>query len=197
MLSDHVDGSVVSIDAGKASACAIVEIGHVKGKTTAAIGMAVRKRGRTTGLTYGTVTSVDQTSINYGDGLGTHMLKNQIRLDGRHAATRSFSDHGDSGSVVVDADNKVVGLLFAGNTAGTVSFANPIQSVLDELNVDLCIRARSILTKPIICEPILTKPIVCYYATKPVSCAVVTKPSICSVSRRPRCASRRRSSVRW
>ena len=51
VLSDHVDGAVVSIDAGKASACAIVDIGQVKGKNTAAIGMAIRKRGRTSGLT--------------------------------------------------------------------------------------------------------------------------------------------------
>src|SRR3954453_7021524 len=80
VLSDHVDGSVVSIDAGKTTACQIVDIGDVKGKATATLGMAVRKRGRTTGLTYGTVGSVDySTSINYGDGLGTHILKNQLR----------------------------------------------------------------------------------------------------------------------
>ena len=131
VLSDHVDGAVVSIDAGKASACAIVDIGQVKGKNTAAIGMAIRKRGRTSGLTYGTVTSVDQTvSINYGDGLGTHTLKNQIRLEVDTAHSTVMSDHGDSGSVVVDANNKVIGLLYAGIDPGhTVSFANPIQTV--------------------------------------------------------------------
>ena len=195
VLSDHVDGAVVSIDAGKASACAIVDIGQVKGKNTAAIGMAIRKRGRTSGLTYGTVTSVDQTvSINYGDGLGTHTLKNQIRLEVDTAHSTVMSDHGDSGSVVVDANNKVIGLLYAGIDPGhTVSFANPIQSVLDELNVDLCVSLVSIVTKPIICEPLVTRVVVCVktkvspcsLVTRPIICNLVTSPSICEINTRP------------
>jgi len=180
VLSEHVDGSVISIDAGKTTNCAILEIGDVKGKATATVGMAVRKRGRTTGLTYGTVGSVDySTSINYGDGLGTHVLKNQIRVDVDTSHSTQFGDHGDSGSVVVDANNNVVGLHFAGNTSGTLGVANPIQFVLDELNVDLCTKGLVILTKPIICDSIITKPIVCYY-TKPIACWIVTKPTICS-----------------
>jgi hypothetical protein len=186
VLSDHVDGSVTTIDSGRATDCAILEIGDVKGTASASVGMAVRKRGRTTGLTYGTVGSVDySTSINYGDGLGTHVLKNQIRVDVDTSHSTQFGDHGDSGSAVVNADNKVVGLHFAGNTAGTVGVANPIQFVLDELNVDLCIKGTLILTKPVICEPILTKPIVCYIETKPTYCAILTKPAICSVLTAP------------
>jgi hypothetical protein len=49
-----------------------------------------------------------------------------------------FGDHGDSGSVVVDANNKVVGLYFAGSSDGT-GVANPIAAVLSALNIDLCI----------------------------------------------------------
>lgn len=185
VLSDHVDGSVITIDSGKATDCSILDIGDVKGQATATLGMAVRKRGRTTGLTYGTVGSVDySTSINYGDGLGTHVLKNQIRVDVDTSHSTQFGDHGDSGSAVVDANNKIVGLHFAGNTAGTVGIANPIQFVLDELNVDLCIKGTLILTKPIICEPILTKPIVCY-VTKPITCYITTKYNLCSVLTAP------------
>jgi len=185
VLSEHVDGSVTTIDTGKATDCSIVEIGNVKGSATATVGMAVRKRGRTTGLTYGSVTSVDySTSINYGDGLGTHVLKNQIRVAVDTSKSTQFGDHGDSGSVVVNDDNKVVGLHFAGNTAGTIGVANPIQFVLDELNVDLCIKGIVILTKPTICGPILTKPVVCLL-TKPVTCTYVTKPAICSIVTSP------------
>jgi hypothetical protein len=43
---------------------------------------------------------------------------------------------GDSGSLVVDADNMAVGLLFAGNDVDA-TYANPIGDVLDTLNVDL------------------------------------------------------------
>jgi hypothetical protein len=185
VLSEHVDGSLVTIDTGRTTDCAILEIGDVKGTNTATVGMAVRKRGRTTGLTYGTVGSVDySTSINYGDGLGTHILKNQIRVDVDTSHSTQFGDHGDSGSVVVDADNKVVGLHFAGNTSGTLGVANPIQFVLDELNVDLCVKGTFILTKPIICDPVVTKPIICTY-TKPVACGIVTKPRICEVVTSP------------
>ena len=104
VLSEHVDGAVVGLDAGKSWKCAIAEIGSVQGKMTASVGMAVRKRGRTTELTYGKVTSVDySTSIDYGDGLGTHILKEQIRVDVDTAKSTQFGDHGDSGSAVVEA----------------------------------------------------------------------------------------------
>lgn len=195
VLSDHVDGAVVSLDAGKTSACKIVDIGDVKGKNAASVGMAVRKRGRTSGLTYGNVTSVDQSvSINYGNGLGTHTLKNQIRLEVDTALSAVMSDHGDSGSVVVDSSNKVVGLLYAGIDPGhTVSFANPVDFVLDELNVDLCVSLITIVTKPVICGPLVTravvcvktKPTTCPYVTKPLICSVVTTPVVCEIQTRP------------
>jgi hypothetical protein len=181
VLSEKVDGSVSTLDAGKTWNCEIVEIGSIKGHTNATNGMNVRKRGRTTGLTYGNVTSIDASvSIDYGDGLGTHVLKHQIRVDVDTSKSTQFGDHGDSGSVVVDDTNKVVGLHFAGNTAGTTGFANPIQAVLDELDVDLCQSLTFIVTKPIICDPLLTKPVVCYITTKPSICYIVTKPIICN-----------------
>jgi hypothetical protein len=47
-----------------------------------------------------------------------------------------FSDHGDSGSVILDENNLVIGLLFAGN--GTdMSFANQISLVLSGLQVQI------------------------------------------------------------
>jgi hypothetical protein len=160
VLSNHVDGAVVTIDAGKSTDCSIAEIGTVRGTATATVGLAVRKRGRTTGLTHGSVTSVDYTtSVDYGDGLGVRTLRNQIRI------------------AVVNADNRVVGLYFAGNDTGTVGVANPIGFVLDELGVDLC-RPHLLLTKPIICEPIITKLVVCGIVTKAIICDVVTRSRI-------------------
>jgi hypothetical protein len=183
-LSTHVDGSVVSISTSKATDCSIEEIGDVKGTAAATLNAAVRKRGRTTGLTYGKVTSVDASvTINYGDGLGNHTLKNQIRVEPDTTKSTVFSDHGDSGSVVVDASNKVIGLLFGGSSAAT--YANPIQFVLDELNVDLCVKTNVLLTSPIICNPILTKAVVCQIQTAAVSCGIATKPIICKVVTTP------------
>lgn len=126
--------------------CGVVDIGDITGKGTASPGMAVRKRGRTTGLTYGTVDTVDlSVTINYCNGLGTVTLTNQIGIDVDPAQSAVFGISGDSGSVVVDGNRKVVGLYFAGNTespgepAGIYGVANPIQAVLDQLDVYICV----------------------------------------------------------
>jgi hypothetical protein len=119
--------------------CTIEEIGDVTGTATAAVGMAVRKRGRTTGLTYGTVDSVDlSVRVSYGDGLGEVILTHQISILPDPGHNAKFGDHGDSGSVVVDDNGRVIGLHFAGDDASGSGVANPIQAVLDALNVDLC-----------------------------------------------------------
>jgi hypothetical protein len=138
-LNQDVDAAVASIDA-RPYDCEIVGIGPVPGTAAAAVDMQVRKRGRTTDLTNGRITSIDYTTtVDYGDGLGAVTLRNQIRIvpDGGSAF---FGKKGDSGSVVVDGDSNVVGLYFAGNTTGTVGVANPIQRVLDALNVDVCVK---------------------------------------------------------
>ena len=45
VLSENVDGAVVTIDAARSSDCSIEAIGAVKGTAPAVVGMAVRKRG--------------------------------------------------------------------------------------------------------------------------------------------------------
>lgn len=141
-LTTSVDAAVATITA-RPHACEIVEIGNVNGTATATVGMAVRKRGRTTELTHGSVTATDYTtSVDYGDGLGVVTLTNQIRIVNDAAQSAFFGKKGDSGSVVVDASNNVVGLYFAGNASGTVGVANPIAAVLTALDVTVC-------TKPV------------------------------------------------
>ena len=134
VLSSHIDGAVLSIDAGRTTAGTIVDIGTVNGTKPATLGMAVRKRGRTTGLTHGSVDGLSLTvNVDYGDGLGVHTLTNQVSIATDTAQNPLFSDHGDSGSVIVDSTGAVVALLFAGS--GTNTVGNPIASVLSELNI--------------------------------------------------------------
>lgn len=184
VLSENVDGAVVTIDSGKTSDCSIEAIGAVKGTVAASEGMVVRKRGRTTELTHGSVDSTDVTvSIDYGDGLGPHTLKHQIRVVPDTSQNPRFSDKGDSGSVVVNGDNKVLGLLFAGTLSGSATFLNPIQKVLDELDVDLCVKPTLVpSTHPALCDPIITKSIVCLPTKATWICGIVTKKTaICTV----------------
>lgn len=142
ILSDHVDGALSTLS-GRSSDCSIVDIGDVKGTTDAALNTAVRKRGRTTLLTYGFVDAISGTvKIDYGDGIGVKTLNDQvgIRPDTTHNA--KFSDHGDSGSVVVDENNNIIGLLFAGSEDG-YTYINQITNVLSELNIQICIKTKA------------------------------------------------------
>jgi antitoxin component of MazEF toxin-antitoxin module len=136
-LSSAVDGAVARID-GVAYSCEVVDIGKVAGTKAATLGMAVRKHGRTTALTYGTVDSLSLTvNIDYGDGIGVQTLTNQIGIAPDTAQNAHFSEKGDSGSVIMADDRKVVGLLFAGSSDG-YTIANQISNVLSELNVTMC-----------------------------------------------------------
>ncbi|MDI3331558.1 MAG: hypothetical protein QJR09_12630 [Micrococcus sp.] len=138
VLSEHTDGAVVTVDAGRHWDSTVIGIGDVAGSAAARLGMAVQKRGRTTGRTFGTVASTEATlNLDYGDGLGTRTLRRQVRITTDTARSPRFSEGGDSGSAVLDMDRNVVGLLFAGSMDGSTTFANPIAVALEELGAEL------------------------------------------------------------
>lgn len=105
----------------------ILEIGTPTGTTTGFLGMNVRKSGRTTELTTGTINTIEATvSVNYGGGR-VATFENQF-------VAGPMSQGGDSGSLVLAQDSlEAVGLLFAGSNQSTIF--SPIQAVLDCLNV--------------------------------------------------------------
>ena len=106
----------------------ILGIGLVSGTKIAQLGMKVRKSGRTTGYTEGTINLLNATvSVAYGSK--TARFTGQI-------ITSPMSQGGDSGSLIVDGtENKAVGLLFAGSNLSTIF--NPIDRVLAALNVTI------------------------------------------------------------
>ena len=107
-------------------------IGAVSGTKPATLGMRVRKYGRTTEYTEGTVTLLNATvNIAYSTMAG----QKTARFVGQ-VITEAMSQGGDSGSLIVDAtENKAVGLLYAGSTLATIF--NPIDDVLTQLNVTI------------------------------------------------------------
>lgn len=106
----------------------ILNIGIPIGAGTATLGTPVQKSGRTTGHTTDQITQIDVTvSVSYG-GSNVAVFQNQL-------GAGPMSQGGDSGSVVLDMDRRVVGLLFAGSTSTTIM--NPIQLVLDALQVQI------------------------------------------------------------
>lgn len=99
-----------------------------------AVGMYVGKTGRTTQLRQGRITAVGATvNVNYGNGR-VALFKNQFAV---RAASGDFSQGGDSGSLIWrwDSARNPVGLLFAGG--GGTTFANPINYVLNALDIHL------------------------------------------------------------
>lgn len=107
--------------------CEILEVGAPNGVAEIEIGEDVKKSGRTTGLTAGKVLykNVD-IKVDYTKAIV--LCKDQILCS-------AMSEGGDSGSVVLDENNNIVGLLFAGSSQFTI--VNPIQRVLEELDVNI------------------------------------------------------------
>jgi hypothetical protein len=97
----------------------------------AALNQAVKKYGRTTGLTTGSVVGLNAT-LNIGYSHGTARFVGQIIIRGNG----QFSRAGDSGSLIVDSSNRPVGLLFAGSSNG-YTIANQIGQVLTALGVSI------------------------------------------------------------
>lgn len=101
--------------------------------TPASVGLAVQKYGRTTRLTKGRVTAINVTMVIIFT-TGPKLFTGQIAIELPPKTKGSFSDSGDSGSLVVsDPGANPVGLLFAGSD--DVTLANPIQKVLNAFGV--------------------------------------------------------------
>lgn len=106
----------------------IFQIGAITGVKEAEFDMEVQKSGRTTGLTTGVIEQIDVTSrVNYGPG--------RVAVFNDQVMAGSMSQGGDSGSAVLDNDNNIVGLLFAGSDTSTL--INRIGNVFDALEVTL------------------------------------------------------------
>jgi hypothetical protein len=104
----------------------ILQIGAIQGSAEGELGMAIKKSGRTTGFTTGEIEQVDVTvNVQYGAG--------KIARFTDQLMAGAMSQGGDSGSAVLDNDNRLVGLLFAGSDTTTV--INRIQNVFSGLGV--------------------------------------------------------------
>jgi hypothetical protein len=137
-----VDAAMATVNEGVKIDTVILErIGKLKGVSTkpAADQLEVRKTGRTTGATRGRITTFELDGVMVDYDAGTLRFDNQLEIEGEEGP---FSSGGDSGSLIVDSDNLAIALLFAGSDHGGVhghgtTYANPIQPVLDALDVNL------------------------------------------------------------
>jgi len=106
----------------------ILGLGTITGTAEGMLGMALKKSGRTTGLTTGEIQQIDVTvNVSYGS--------NRVAQFSDQLLAGAMSQGGDSGSAVLDNSNNLVGLLFAGSDQTTI--INRIQNVFSILGVTL------------------------------------------------------------
>jgi hypothetical protein len=139
----NVDCSVAKVIPGMVnSSGAILEIGTISATTVnAALNQAVKKSGRTTGLTHSSISGLNATiSVAYdnecaGGAAFTKTFTGQIVIANRGSR---FLNSGDSGSLMVEdvtTNPRAVGLLFAGSSSTAI--ANPIGQVLSFLGATM------------------------------------------------------------
>jgi hypothetical protein len=135
MPPNAVDAAIAQVRVGKVDPTGFVmDIGPLSSDTVApSLGMAVKKSGRTTGVTNGNITAVSATiDVSLGSGKTARFVDQIVVGPGNFIAA------GDSGSLMVEdvvANPRAVGLLFAGSS--TTAIANPIDDVLDSFGVSM------------------------------------------------------------
>lgn len=137
---NRVDAAVASVDGSVALSSSICTVGAINGVALPVVDLAVHKHARTTGYSSGVIDDVDcdvLVPLSRTDPTRVARFTHQLRIRPRTGSSR-FAQGGDSGALVVGkSSNAAVGLLFACPDNGSYAYANPIQDVLDTLEVDL------------------------------------------------------------
>jgi hypothetical protein len=134
-----LDCAVATVTDGQATSAAIADVGPVTGTSTISLWQQVFKRGATTDFTSGLIVSV-VPDLSLGTLVG--MIIDTFPFGG------VFAWHGDSGSVILNSNNEVIGLLFAindeqvdsnGTPTSARGLASTIDPVLDALQIDIAV----------------------------------------------------------
>ena len=156
-ISSTCDGAIAAIDVSSCCHCCGIHYTNeipglskdnrpprntITGDEKATSGMVVFKVGQSSGRTEGRVVDDNYPSFDITKDGTTHTFTNQIAI--QHVdTTKPFSVHGDSGSVIINLQNKIVGLLFASGKKVKVknveqpfvTIANHIGDVFTELKI--------------------------------------------------------------
>lgn len=141
-----VDAALIALSPGVQYHPDIAELGVIKGTRTITFAdllqqiPVVWKRGAKTGKTMGVIRSVETSShlIAFG-ATGTplewRLFKRRFKDAISILSDGPFSDHGDSGSAIIDDNHMVVGLLFGGD--GEFSLATAIGPIEKAFNLSV------------------------------------------------------------
>ena len=129
-LVNYVDCAIARINNSQLASNKIAIIGEIKGVSEPKLGLQIKKVGKSTGYTEGEIITIGQTVSSKIDEEKSVIFKNLI-------VANLKSSFGDSGSVIVNENNEVVGLLIGGDIAEETSTFSNIQEVLKRLKVDI------------------------------------------------------------
>ena len=136
-LGSNVDAALAQLIPGFMNTTGLIEgIASLPSTVvrTPSIGLAVQKSGRTTGVTTGSIQSVNTSvRVRYTTSCGGHKGFNISYINQVVVTPGTFSAGGDSGSLIVTGDGacpQPVALLFAGSSTSTIG--NPIGEVLSK-----------------------------------------------------------------
>lgn len=145
---DAVDAGVAQVTSGMVDETgAILNVGTISSSTlNASVGLAVKKMGRTTGLTRSTVSAINGAfNITYANECAggtsfTQSYQGQVVIANGGC---KFQNGGDSGSLLLEdvtTNPRAVGLCFAGSSicsGSSIAIANPIGDVLSNLGATM------------------------------------------------------------
>ncbi len=137
--NNNVDGAIAKLDADLvADVSRLRDLGALKPMRTRQLVLheTVFKIGRTSGITKGRVSALEMDELEVGYDFGSASFDDQIEIEPHPDQMGPFSVPGDSGSLVVDAEMRPIGLLFAGNSVD-LSYCNPIDIVLSQFKIDI------------------------------------------------------------
>ena len=118
-VAKPIDGNIIDNN--------ILDIGKVRGVVQPKLGMKIKKSGRTTAISKGEIKLINAV-------VEVQITETESAVFSEQIITTPMSSPGDSGSLVLDSNNKAVGLLFAGSNKATI--CNDINNVLNSLDVE-------------------------------------------------------------
>jgi IPT/TIG domain len=125
-----LDAALILPNSSRGLKNSVEDIGNIRGTNTIELWEQVRKRGRTTGLTSGLVLVVIA---------GPSGVPEEVEFVGFPFDSR-IADHGDSGSVVVNNRQEIVGLLKAAtDETGTNAIATLIAPIQNAFQIEIAV----------------------------------------------------------
>lgn len=126
----NIDAAIATINNRNAQSNFIEQLGQTEGTAVPYVGERVAKYGRRTGFTTGQITSNTLTFDVTYPNFGTYRYFNQLRIE-TPDPNIPFALSGDSGSMIINKENQVVGMIMSGTETGRlITVANPIQDII-------------------------------------------------------------------